>query len=236
MKALETSLAAYSATLTTYTISLSNAEGDNASNTVDEKTGTEETKVVEETKQVHSVVKAILDANMSPSVVLIQRDLTDATTAGGGMGVPGNVLRAQDVSAEILQVKADALGWCRGDNPPVAAADTTVGDEKTVDVQTADTTVPTTGVTENSETASEAIAPPAKPVDVNKMKGLQTMNDFLTNTILPVLATGMIQAIRNDVHDPIAFLADYLLAESSERQTRCEEEARANFEDLLKNC
>lgn len=245
VKALDASLSAYSAGLTTYVIQ--HAQQQQPPTTANTTSGTvgfventneidaaeEESKTVEETKQVHSVVKALLESCPAPAILLIQRDLTDSE-GGASAGIAGNAVRVADVSDEILRIKGDALGWCRlTDGHPGHKEDASA-------VEVSPMVEPSTEISRDSnsdqqQANQEAVDKP-KPVDTSKLKGLQVMNDFLTNTVLPVLAGGMIQAIRNDVHDPIAFLADFLLAESAERQARCEEEARQNFEDLLSNC
>lgn len=256
VKALESTLASYSSTLTTYTPpppSPSPANDlwpsidfPNPDNVVNDGAGdgaVEESKASAEVdsvvpKQVHIAVKGILEA--FPAVVsLVQRDMTTG-------GAATNTGRAEEVAVEVVSSKEDALGWSRSAVLELAAARTAIEPATTTGASRPVSSAVgalTTSIDENTAPAPEPsapsvpVAPSTKPtVDTSKMKGLQAMNDFLTNTVLPVLGSGMIAAIRNDVADPIAYLSDYLLAESAERQARCEEEARQKFEDLLRNC
>lgn len=253
VKTLEATLASYSSALTSYSppppspspandlwpsADFPNPEnvGDEA---VEENQGSTEGEAVAP-KQVHVAVKGILEA--FPAVVtLVQRDMTTG-------GAATNSGRAEEVAIEVVSSKEDALGWSRAAVLERAAVPAAVDTAATTGASRPVSSAVGALTASIDESASpvpvpESSAPPVSvapstksTVDTSKMKGLQAMNDFLTNTVLPVLGSGMIAAIRNDVADPIAFLSDYLLAESAERQARCEEEARQKFEDLLRNC
>jgi hypothetical protein len=56
------------------------------------------------------------------------------------------------------------------------------------------------------------------------------------NTVTPILAKGIVTALRENCDDPIRFLADFLLKESATQQQQAETEAREKFEYLLNNC
>jgi hypothetical protein len=221
VKALDASLTAYSSGLTAFDLPQTVASnGDSSAEDAEADIG----RVVYKTLQVHNIVKAIMAPSSASRITLLQRDITE----GAIVGVAGNSLRVQDVCDEVLRIRSDALGWCRS-NLTTSLKASQEPSPALVDVTTVENTK-NPDVLPSSESKDKT-----KELDMSRMKGLQAMNDFLTNTVLPVLANGMIQAVRNDIHDPIAFLADFLLAESAERQARCEEQARQNFEDLLSN-
>lgn len=57
--------------------------------------------------------------------------------------------------------------------------------------------------------------------------------EFLSNTVLPMLASGMINILRNKPDDPILFLSNYLRRQSEMNESMTKEIARAKFYEML---
>lgn len=157
---------------------------------------------------IHPSVQAILSL---PSVCSLRYDLAAST-----MIVED---RVNDIVIDVLNQKPSALGWVsRPSVSPIATSSSGTAVDAT---QSTEHGLPDVGKAEKS------------PLKIPS--GVEALNEFLANNVLAVLADGMIQAVRTDVADPIGFLADFLLRESTDRQRQSEEDARRNFEIMLRS-
>eukprot|EP00597_Dinobryon_sp_UTEXLB2267_P008619 CAMPEP_0170084628 /NCGR_PEP_ID=MMETSP0019_2-20121128/19766_1 /TAXON_ID=98059 /ORGANISM="Dinobryon sp., Strain UTEXLB2267" /LENGTH=617 /DNA_ID=CAMNT_0010300789 /DNA_START=495 /DNA_END=2348 /DNA_ORIENTATION=+ len=192
-------------------------------------------------KEAQAAARA-LEAQLAAYRQAMQGDSHQAVRALEA-GLPGSALR-KEVATDGLQALADTVcehvaalrgqwpGWLP--SPPAAHPPPSPPPAERL---------PEEPVREDSSSgAGNAAEEPADHIealgDADRKKltaRAEKLQAFLTATVLPHVASGMVRLMRDRPADPVAFLSDFLLQQALTQRSQSCEQARKTFFDLMLN-